>query len=86
MATTAHSSGYRITRAHVKAARKTRAAIATFEAKRDLVTLGAYAKGTDRELDDAIARHPKIESFLRQEPSEISPFQTTVAALNDLAR
>lgn len=72
--------------AHVKSARKVRAAVAAFEAKRDLVTLGAYSKGTDRELDDAIARLPKIEAFLRQEPSELSPFASTVAALADLAR
>ncbi|MEO8798643.1 MAG: FliI/YscN family ATPase, partial [Polyangiaceae bacterium] len=72
--------------AHVKAARKVRAAVAAFEAKRDLVTLGAYSKGTDRELDDAIARIPRIEAFLSQEPSELSPFASTVAALADLAR
>lgn len=53
-----------------EAARKLRALLAHYEAKRDLITLGAYAKGTDKELDDAIARMPKIEQFLRQSPSD----------------
>jgi ATP synthase in type III secretion protein N len=67
--------------AHRDAARKMRALVATFEAKRDLVTLGAYAKGTDRELDEALARMPGIERFLAQEPHERSPLAETVAAL-----
>jgi type III secretion protein N (ATPase) len=66
---------------HREAARRLRALVATFEAKRDLVTLGAYAKGTDRELDEALARIPRIESFLRQDASERSALAATVAAL-----
>jgi type III secretion protein N (ATPase) len=66
---------------HRDAARKLRALVAAYEAKRDLVTLGAYAKGTDKELDLALERLPKIESFLRQDPKERAPFEATVAAL-----
>ncbi len=66
---------------HRDAARRLRALIATYEAKRDLVTLGAYAKGTDRELDDAIARMPRIEHFLRQDPRDKVAFEDTVAML-----
>ena len=36
-------------------------------------TLGAYAKGSDRELDEAIARMPRIEAFLRQDAGERGP-------------
>jgi len=66
---------------HRAAARRLRALVATYEAKRDLVTLGAYAKGTDKELDEAIARMPRIEAFLRQDVGERSAFAATVAAL-----
>lgn len=62
-------------------ARKLRALVAHYEAKRDLVTLGAYAKGSDRELDEAIARLPKIEQFLRQSPADRVAFDETVATL-----
>jgi flagellar biosynthesis/type III secretory pathway ATPase len=71
---------------HRDAARRLRALVATFEAKRDLVTLGAYAKGSDRELDEAIARMPHIEAFLRQDAGERSSLDATVAALASAVR
>lgn len=67
--------------AHRDAARRARALLATHEAKRDLVTLGAYAKGSDKELDLALARLPQLEAFLRQGAHERSAFDATVAAL-----
>ena len=66
---------------HRDAARKLRALVAHYEAKRDLVMLGAYAKGSDKELDEAIARMPKIEQFLRQSPADRVAYDETVAML-----
>src|SRR5262245_22529156 len=66
---------------HREAARRLRALVAAYEAKRDLVTLGAYAKGSDKELDEALARLPKIEAFLRQDARALTPFEATVSAL-----
>ena len=71
---------------HRDAARRLRALVATYEAKRDLVTLGAYAKGSDKELDEAIARMPRIEAFLRQDAADRSSFDATVAALAEAVR
>jgi type III secretion protein N (ATPase) len=65
-------------RAH---ARKLRQLVATFEAKRDLVTLGAYAKGSDRDLDEALARMPRIEAFLQQDAGDTSALAETLALL-----
>jgi type III secretion protein N (ATPase) len=67
---------------HRAAARRLRSLVATYEAKRDLITLGAYAKGTDRELDEALARMPRIEAFLAQDAREPSLMSATVAALS----
>lgn len=66
---------------HREAARRLRSLVAHYEAKRDLVMLGAYARGSDKELDDAIARMPKIEQFLRQSPADRVAFDDTVAML-----
>jgi type III secretion protein N (ATPase) len=68
--------------AHRDAARKLRSLVAHYEAKRDLIALGAYAKGSDKELDDAIARMPKIEQLLRQSPGDKVAFEETVALLS----
>lgn len=70
-----------VTAEHRDAARRLRAAVALYEAKRDLVTIGAYAQGTDKALDDAIGRMPRIEGFLRQESHDRSPFDATVGSL-----
>jgi type III secretion protein N (ATPase) len=71
---------------HRAAARRLRALVSSYEAKRDLVTLGAYAKGTDKDLDEAIARMPAIDGWLRQEATEASPFDTTLATLKAAVR
>jgi type III secretion protein N (ATPase) len=74
------------TRDHQAAARRLRELVSVYEAKRDLVTLGAYAKGTDKELDEAIARMPRIEAFLRQDPAEQTPYDVTIAGLQSAIR
>jgi type III secretion protein N (ATPase) len=68
------------------AARRLRALVATYEAKRDFVTLGAYTKGADKELDEAMSRMPRIEAFLAQSPSEQTSLDATVAALINAVR
>lgn len=70
-----------VTPEHKAAAQKLRRLVATYEAKRDLVLLGAYAKGTDKDLDEALARMPKIEDVLRQSPSDRVAFDDAVRAL-----
>jgi type III secretion protein N (ATPase) len=71
---------------HAAAARGVRTLLASFEQKRDLITLGAYAKGSDRRVDQAIAAMPELERFLRQDAHEIVSFETTQALLSNLAK
>ena len=75
-----------VTEEHKNAARKLRALLGHYEQKRDLVTLGAYAKGSDKELDEAITKMPKIEQFLRQDPKQKVPFDETVKLLEQTVR
>jgi len=69
---------------HRAAAQKLREHLAIYEAKRDLVSLGAYEKGSDPKLDAALARIDRIEGFLRQGMHEESSLEETVAALAKL--
>jgi type III secretion protein N (ATPase) len=71
---------------HRDAARKLRAIVSICEAKRDLIALGAYAKGSDKELDLALARMPKIEKLLRQDSRERVAMEDTVGALMEAVR
>jgi len=70
-----------VTPAHRTAARKLRALVGVYEEKRDLVSLGAYAKGSDKDLDEAIAKMPRIEALLKQDAADCEPFDKTVEGL-----
>jgi flagellar biosynthesis/type III secretory pathway ATPase len=50
------------------------------------VTLGAYTKGADKDLDEAMTRMPRIEAFLAQSPSEQTGLEATIAALISAVR
>ena len=56
------------------------------EAKRDLVDDGGYAKGSDKELDEALLRIPRIEAFLRQDAGTPVPLAGAIAALVEAVR
>ncbi len=75
-----------VSKEHAAAARRLRALVGAYEQKRDLMAIGAYKKGGDVELDDAVARMPKIEAFLRQDPREPSAFDAAVAQLAALVK
>lgn len=49
--------------------------------KRELVDIGAYAPGRDTVLDDALARAPGMEAFLRQSAEENIPLADARALL-----
>jgi type III secretion protein N (ATPase) len=72
-------------RQHASIAQAVRAHIATYEQKRDLVTLGAYAAGSDKRLDAALARIEAIEGYLRQHAQERSSMHDAVERLGKLA-
>jgi flagellum-specific ATP synthase len=54
-------------REHQQAARKLKQLYSRFERSRDLISVGAYAPGSDPVLDQAIAKNGQIEEFLCQE-------------------
>lgn len=49
-----------------KIAQEVRKILSTFEENYELIQIGAYKRGTSREVDQAIQLHPKIISFLKQ--------------------
>jgi len=66
---------------HKQAAAAVREAIAVYNRARDLVDIGAYAPGSNPEIDRALALMPKIKAFLQQPPEEATPFEETVSRL-----
>ena len=45
--------------------------LAAFRDARDLIEVGAYAAGSDPDVDAAIRLRPQIDAFLRQSPDEV---------------
>ncbi len=58
---------------HASAARALRGWMAAYRDGRDLIEIGAYKAGTNPKLDQAIARLPAIEAYLRQGVRETTP-------------
>lgn len=72
--------------AHAEAAGRVRARLAIYEENRDLIVLGAYQQGRDRQIDDAVAAYPAIERVLRQQREESTDLPRAVSLLQGLAR
>ncbi len=69
---------------HARLARRFRALVASYEANRDLVLMGAYRAGADPDLDTAIAMHPELVRFMGQDAHDVIPLDDSVAALHAL--
>ena len=70
---------------HKEAANKIRKYLSVYENNLDLVSIGAYKKGTNKELDDVLLRIDKINDFLRQKTDESFTLQDTVLRMIALA-
>ena len=66
------------------AATALRRMLAAHRSVKELVEIGAYVAGADADADAALARLPRIESFLRQSMDEVVAPATTWARLFEL--
>jgi len=60
--------------------------ITTYEDMAELIRLGAYRKGSDPLVDEAILLYPKIEEFLRQNKEECTGIEEGFQKLADILR
>jgi len=58
--------------------------LSRYQRNRDLISVGAYAAGSDALLDRAIALYPAIESFLQQDMLQRSDYQQACEQLQGL--
>ncbi|SEH72922.1 type III secretion system ATPase, FliI/YscN [Halobacillus karajensis] len=69
---------------HKASAEKIRSLLATYEENRELIQIGAYKKGSNRKIDQAIDHHSSITQFLKQGVYEPASFEKTVEDLKNL--
>lgn len=71
-------------REQVDKAQRLRSLLASYADAEDLIRVGAYQKGSDPELDQAIAALPAIKKFLQQRADENTSLDETMTALQAL--
>ncbi|ERN53135.1 flagellar protein export ATPase FliI [Alkalihalophilus marmarensis] len=66
---------------HKQAAERVRKLIATYEEAEDLINIGAYKRGSSKEIDEAIQAYPAIIEFLTQATDERMSFEESASLL-----
>jgi len=69
---------------HIEAAQQLRTLMAIYEENSELIQIGAYKHGTDRNIDKAILYHPKIQSYLKQAVFEYEPLDHSIEQMKVL--
>ncbi|RSK27028.1 flagellar protein export ATPase FliI [Bacillus sp. HMF5848] len=68
---------------HLRAASRMRSLMSTYLNSEDLINIGAYKRGSNREIDEAIRYYPSIISFLKQGTAENS---TMLSSVDDMKK
>ena len=63
---------------------RARKILSTYEDMAELIRLGAYRRGTDPEVDEAIQYYPRIEQFLSQSKPEKTDLESCYRMLAQL--
>jgi flagellum-specific ATP synthase len=56
--------------AHQEEVRRFRQIFATYRQNEDLIAVGAYRRGADPRIDEAVAKYPELLEFIRQSVTE----------------
>ena len=69
---------------HTALVRRARRLIATYEDMAELIRLGAYRRGADPQVEEAIRYYPALEAFLSQSKAELTTLEESLAALREI--
>lgn len=70
------------TREHKAVAGRLKNVLATYQEAEDLINIGAYRNGSNKDIDYAIQKIEEVNGFLRQDVYEKFSFEETVEQLN----
>ena len=69
---------------HLEQAQKFKQIYSTYRQNQDLINVGAYARGSDGKIDEAIAMFPNLQAMIKQGMSEAVNWQQSVNSLTML--
>lgn len=70
--------------AHVTSAERLRDLLSTYMNSEDLINIGAYKRGSSKDIDEAIRQYPRIISFLKQATHEKVSMDESIQVLHEL--
>ena len=73
-----------VTSEHKKLAGQLKNIMATYQESEDLINIGAYKSGSNKNIDYAIEKIEKVNLFLKQQTDEKFTFEEVVHALEDI--
>jgi len=69
---------------HQNLARQLKQMYALYQQNKDLIAIGAYTRGNDPRIDQAITVLPVINYFLQQQIQEVIPFEQSLQQLHEI--
>ncbi|QNK02577.1 flagellar protein export ATPase FliI [Dyella telluris] len=73
-----------VQREHLRSAQRFRQVYSAYRQQRDLIAVGAYQKGSDPQVDHAIAMWPRLRDFLQQEVDAPTTLVDAISSLETL--
>ena len=70
--------------AHQQAAQRFRQLLSAYRQNRDLIAVGAYQRGSDPRIDEAIACYPRLREFLQQDNRQAVTLNESLRQLETL--
>jgi flagellum-specific ATP synthase len=74
-----------ISNEHLEAMRRVKQMYSMYQQNRDLISIGAYAQGSDPRIDNAIRLQPAMNAFLRQGFKEAVSFDDSQLMMSQIA-
>lgn len=75
-----------VTKEHKSMANEIKKSMAVYADAEDLISIGAYAKGSNENIDAAIEKNPAIKSFLTQATDEKFEFDQTLEIMSNIVK
>nr|WP_236725599.1 flagellar protein export ATPase FliI [Solemya pervernicosa gill symbiont] len=69
---------------HLNSARRFKQILSTFRQNQDLISVGAYQRGTNEQIDQAIDYNPRLLAFLQQDIRQSHPLPESIEGLKSL--
>lgn len=69
---------------HQQLAQQLKQVYSLYQQNKDLISIGAYSKGSDPRIDQSITLLPVINFFLQQKISEVIPYEQSLSQLQEI--